>query len=61
MKKLPNKDYTISWKEKTPSGVKEKSFHVEKKNAAWHLSKLKELPDVCYDMKRYNRKDQHEN
>ena len=50
LKKVVNKDYTISWKEKTSSGVKEKSFHVEKKNVAWHVKNLSKVPEVCYDV-----------
>lgn len=57
MKKLNNKDFTISFKERTPSGVKEKSFNVEKKHVAWHMQKLREASETCYDATYNPRKE----
>lgn len=51
MKFKKPKDYTISWKEKTQTGFKEKSFDVNKSDVGWHLNNLRKVSDVCYDVK----------
>lgn len=45
------KDYTISWKEITPNGVKCKSFDTFKSAVGWHMQNLKAAEPVCFDAK----------
>lgn len=49
MKKIIAKDYTLSWKEQTSAGIKEKGFDVCRKDLQWHMKNLKDAYPVCFD------------
>lgn len=51
IKKTLEKTHTIHWKEKTSSGVKQKSYKVPKDHVEFHLNEMKKSKDVLYDVK----------
>ena len=49
IKKTLEKTHTIHWKEKTSSGVKQKSYKA-KEHVEFHLNEMKKSKDVLYDV-----------
>jgi len=53
MKKTLIKDQTITFKERTSQGFKEKSFDCPREHLDWHLKAMK---DMCYDISVQTKK-----
>ena len=51
IRKALEKTHTIHWKEKTSSGVKQKSYKVPKEHVEFHLNEMRKSSDVLYDVK----------